>query len=105
MYFDAPQWRSSWVAAHSTQNYAGLLNTVRIRSDTEREVQVNIPTQFFKFAREVLCVTEYSDCFFYLDWCEEGGWLFGFASGGEEKDLHDLWHYTDKQLPLWARRP
>lgn len=101
MVFDKPQWR--WVPSAETKQIAGFVhNTVRIIGNgvSDSEMQVEVPTDFFKFLADVLkydTAQGYID--FYLE-LYEGHWLFGYEVAGG-KDMIDLWSYGNHP-PKWA---
>lgn len=99
--FVKPQW--VFKKARNRDVYGTLRNAMHIRPggrSKERVVPVDIPTEFFRFARDVLKIVEFRpDALFYLE-KDNSRWYLGFDSG---HDRIDLWYYTKSTLPDWAK--
>lgn len=101
MTFDKPQWK--WSKVYEEMDFGGMRNTVRVEPLRKKAYNalVAIPTDFFKFAREVLKIDDLSGAWFYMEETGNGKWTFGVEYGN---DFMDLWSYTDKSFPVWLNK-
>jgi hypothetical protein len=87
---------------YEEREFGGMRNIVAVERIGGRKyhVFVAIPTDFFKFANEVLKLDDLSSAAFYVDGIDGGSWTLGVEHDG---DFHDLWRYTASTFPAWLQ--
>jgi hypothetical protein len=96
--FDSEIWKIQRM--YEARDFAGMSNVVDIQPDAtgnRQNVFVAVPTDLFKYVREVMKAEDLSKLHLYLDHLEGDKYVFGIA---DDYGYHDLWVYS--RMPQWA---
>lgn len=105
--FDTPQWKFR-IPPEGTEDSIEIgvvecfsLEDPEADSEFRGVAKVVLPSELFKYAKDVLKVTDINTLSLYLEQVNKRWYLITQVS--DEKEL-DLWYYTIGNLPVWARR-
>lgn len=100
--FDSEKWKIQ--AMGKAVRFAGCSNAVDVATGdggNRRDVYIAVPTELFKYAKEVMKVEDMANVYLYLD-RHDGRYVFGVKwVEGKSVMYHDLWSYSN--MPKWAR--